>query len=1194
MKKRYKIPLIFFCIIFFLFLTLYLLVTQTKFLETQVARYLSSLTDKDTPIQIKIGKIRVFIWGEVIVEDLKVEYVEKGLEYTFLRLERLKLSFNLLDLLQRRWNFSAVELYYPKIQIKQAQDGRFLIPSLKKSKVTSEGNSDFSISFILLKDGSFDWFGVQKSFHLDSISLNLSLNKDKEGINLNLLNGSFFARAEGVLRLKKISGKARIKSGEFSLEKVKLQTTDSRLELKKGNFILKPFSFSLNLKGAPLFLADIKKISGIDLNGKLSLEGGLEGNLKRVKGDFVLDGDFFGKELSGLKANFLYEKRKFTFYSLQGKAFRSMVQLKGELNLGEKPESYLLKGKVKSLDLANIVSTPLHSDLSGSLDMRGEGFKEKDFQLNFGLELEPGKFDRYSFSKALGNLSVSIDEVKFDKDFQLWYKNTEVIGEGRIGYNDSLNLKGKAIFKDLSDFEGQTFVKEIAGRGTFQFTASGLLSDFALEGRFESDSIWGYKLFSSDLKAALKLEKFISKRGGVIQLLLLNGTAWGIPYDSLSSEILLEGDSIRIDTTRMSNNSLSLILTAKLDISRYPQNLTFDKINLNYRGNKIESVMPLRMEIDKEEVRFTQNSFKVDGGDFYLSGKVDYQERMDLKLDLKGIQVLAWERFLFPARRIEGKLDATLKLKGEFKSPEINLYTEIRDFNYENVDLGFLTGSTSYKDKKLFLDKVSLLHPDGDYTLSGFIPFDLSFYPVSERLLDQPQNMVFKGEGNRFSLIHLFIPEIEYLQGLFKGEVIITGTPIYPKFEGNLELSSGTLKLAPLKNPITQVQGRLRMENENLFMDEVRGFSSQEKITQDNLLKKIWHFFFPKKKKIKGEVFLYGNINLGNIKRFKYDLTLVGSDFPLSYQYADLVSTADFNLEISGLSPPLISGEIFFTHLAFRDPFSSLIQAKAGPPAPNENLWDLKLGLSGDNNLWVLNQDMQAEFKGGILLSRKKGDLRLLGNLETLRGKDFIYGTTFKIENGNFLFDNIQKVDPKLDFLVSTSLNGSTYSTKDSVIQKEQEIKLTITGTLSSPEIKPASSSPYSKEEVAELLAFHQRFSTAEAESGGGSLFQYRLAGSLGEAYANRFLENLATRSIGVETFEIRPLEPGKFSLWESEVTVGKYISSKIYFRYTRRLSESTGQEAGVEYRLSKRFYLEGYRDKQGFFHLGLNLYWEY
>jgi autotransporter translocation and assembly factor TamB len=1188
MKKRYKIPLIFLCIVLSLILVVYLLITQTRFLETEVARYLSTLADRTTPVKIKIGKIRSFLWGEVIVENLQVEYAEKGYEYTLLDLKRLELDFSLADLLRRKWDFKGVRLYQPKIQIKQAQDGRLLIPFLKKGKGTSTGVPNFSFPFVLFKDGKIDWFSVKKNLELDSMNFTLSLSNDKEGINLNLIDGKLLARIEKTLELKRIRGKAKIKSSRLTLENVKLETADSKLELLSGTLDLKPLSFSINLKGDPFYLADIKRISGIGLDGKLNFEGNLVGNLKRIKGNLVLNGDMFKEELSGLKINFLFEKKKFTFYSIQGKAFRSPVLLKGELNLGEKPESYTLEGKVKNLDLANIVATSLHSDLSGNLNMQGKGLEEKSFLLNFNLELEPGKFDRYTFSKAAGNLTVSLNEVQFGKDFQLWYKNTEITGEGRVGFNDSLNLQGKAIFRDLSNFNGQTFVQEMGGRGEFQFKARGPVTDFSLEGRFESDSIWGYKLFSSDLKSDVKIDKFISRKGGIIRSLLLNGTAWSVPYDSLTSAIFLEGDSIRIDTTRMMNNFLSLVFFGNLDISKFPQNLTLEQINLDYRGNKIESQIPAKIELDKEEVRFTQDSFTVNGGSFNVSGKMDYEERMDLKVDLNNISVLAWERFLLPERRIEGKADASLQIRGDFKNPELALDIQITDCDYEGVVLGNLTGNLSYKDKLLKMESLSLVSPDGSYSLAGTLPLDLSFYPVPERVLNQPQNMIFKGEGNRFSLVHLFIPDVEYLQGLFKGEVNLTGTPLHPELRGNLELSQGILKLVPLQNPITEMIARIRMENENLFFDEVRGFASQEETTE-NLLKKIWHSVFPKEK-VKGEIFLYGNINLGDIKEPKYDLTLVGRNLPLSYEYADLTATTDFNLEVAGALPPTVSGNIYFTQLAFKDPFTSLMQTKAGPSIPNENLWDLRLNLSGDNNLWVLNQDMQAEFKGEVILSQKSGELRLLGSMETIRGKDFIFGTTFNIEKGNFAFDNIEKIDPKLDFLVTTSLTGSVLTATDSITRAEQEVELAITGTLSAPEIEPAPGSPYSKEQIAELLAFHQNVSGA----GGGSLFQSRLVGSLGEAYANRFLGNLAARSIGVETFEIKPLEPGRFSLLESEVTVGKYISNKVYLRYTRRLSQSTGQEAGVEYRLGKRFYFEGYRDKLGLFHMGLNLYWEY
>ena len=97
-----------------------------------------------------------------------------------------------------------------------------------------------------------------------------------------------------------------------------------------------------------------------------------------------------------------------------------------------------------------------------------------------------------------------------------------------------------------------------------------------------------------------------------------------------------------------------------------------------------------------------------------------------------------------------------------------------------------------------------------------------------------------------------------------------------------------------------------------------------------------------------------------------------------------------------------------------------------------------------------------------------------------------------------------------------------------------------------------------------------------------------------GGAYSSRLLENIAGRSLGVETFEIVPTWSDKFRLTDAQITVGKYISDKVYLSYTRRLSQSSGQEAGVEYRLNKHLLLEGHRDKSGLFHLGLNLNWEY
>jgi autotransporter translocation and assembly factor TamB len=293
-----------------------------------------------------------------------------------------------------------------------------------------------------------------------------------------------------------------------------------------------------------------------------------------------------------------------------------------------------------------------------------------------------------------------------------------------------------------------------------------------------------------------------------------------------------------------------------------------------------------------------------------------------------------------------------------------------------------------------------------------------------------------------------------------------------------------------------------------------------------------------------------------------------------------------------------VTANISLSELFYREPFSSSSSGGfAYSPEVAQELWDWNLDVSVTNNCWIINDDVNLEFKGDVLVLRDAGQLMILGNMETIRGSYFLYGTKFTIEKGSFYFDNLHKIDPSIDFLVSTRLwGGSSASSGGSSLLSagsSNEIELAIGGTLSEPEVKPAPGSPYSSEDVIELLAFQRGLGSVDS-AGVGSLFQERVLKSLGGAYSSRLLENIAGRSLGVETFEIVPTWSDKFRLTDAEITIGKYISDKVYLRYTRRLSQSSGQEAGVEYRLNKHLLLEGHKDKLGLFHLGLNLNWEY
>jgi translocation and assembly module TamB len=645
----------------------------------------------------------------------------------------------------------------------------------------------------------------------------------------------------------------------------------------------------------------------------------------------------------------------------------------------------------------------------------------------------------------------------------------------------------------------------------------------------------------------------------------------------------VDGDWIKIDTTRLSGKDYDVNLWGELDASKIPQTLLLHQVVLDYRGNRLQTFSPTVVDVDTEKAVIRKFILSGETGEVGLSGTVDFEERMSLSVDISGLEITPWAVLLTP-ELIEGKLSAQVDIEGDFQNPQIQMKGQIRALKFKSMELGDLSTDLVYKDKKLEVKNLDVLGTDWEYHLTGYLPLDLSFYATEKRVLETPQSFKLQVKGKRLELIRWFIPDVEYLKGDFEGDLNITGSLFHPQLDGKVTVKDGSLKFIQLVNPVEQLTVEMRMQNENLILDRISGFierGGSESIS----FWKIWKIF-SKERKLKGEVNGFGTINLKDINNIDYDLYFSGNRVPANYEYADLSGVADFSVQITGKTLPLVSAQIMISELVYREPFSSSgSESSLSPAFPEEGLWDWDFDISIPNNCWIINNDVNLELKGDVKVVREGGELKILGNMETIRGKYFLYGTTFNIESGTFTFDNIKEINPKIDFLVSSRLRGSAASSSGTTglmsTGATNEIKLAIKGTILEPEVETASGSPYSQEDVIELLAFQRGLSSVDS-AGVGSLFQERVLKSLGGAYSSRFLENIAGQSLGVETFEIVPT-------WSD-----KFVSDKIYFRYSRSLSQSSGQETGVEYRLSKNLLLEGSRDKQGLFHFGLNLNWEY
>jgi hypothetical protein len=1200
MKKRYKIPLALISFLLLACLIFWVILTQTHFLENQVNRSLRVFVETRYPIRVEVGDITGSFWSNLVIKDLTIDFTQGGQEYRMAYIPYLKVNYRLSNLWRKKWILDSLRIDRPKFTIARTEEGQLLLPLPKKGKgvISKTGLFNFKIGNLKIEEGYLEYLSESsQSRILRDLNFEASLSKDKEGTKIEVLQGEF-VYPQKELVMKDLKGSFLVKDDALFIQRLRVETGESKVELSGDVRDIKDPQFSFSVKANPINLEEIKKLSGVGLEGILEVEGTCKGNSKRFEGKATVDGTFFEREFDRLKLSYVYQNKKLSFPSLTGKIFGSPLNGTGELNFGRRPEEYRFKGKITNLDLNNIVFNSFHTDLTGDVFVKGRALSERDLILNMEVDLGKGRFDQYTFTAVKESLTVTSSYVTFHPGFQMDYRNTQVMLNGELQYEGEVNMDADINFSDLRDFEDQIFIKEMAGRGEAKVKISGKTSDFDVQGRFFSDSCYLYQLYSSDVKVEFEVANLLGARKGTFDLYFLNGFAWGIPYDILISKIQIDGDFAKIDSSLFVNEYMSLAFSGDLDFSQTPQALKLDEVLTHYGGNYMESSSPVEVSIDSLEVQINKAVFSCEEGKIEVSGKIDYEERMNLSLNFSEIDIASWINLL-TKKKIEGELSCQAKLSGNFAEPQVELDGKITQLKFEGMNLGQLKTSLSYKDRRLEFKQFDVTSPEGVYALSGLIPVDLSFSSVDKRFLEKPQRLNFKAKGERLDLIRLLIPEIEYLKGPFEGDLKISGDFLHPQFDGELNLKDGSLKFVQLSDPVNELVVEMKMENENLILDKVSGFMEHEEKERGNLLKKFWGIFSPTRK-IRGEINGFGTINIRDIDYPDYELYFVGEDVPINYEYADLSAVADLTVAITGKAPPLLYAEILFSQLYYREPFaSSATGTSFTPNSGEENLWDWNLDISAVNNCWVINDDVNLEFKGDVLVVRENGELRILGNLETIRGKYFLYGTRFKIEKGEFVFDNIEKIDPKIDFLVSTNLRGGTATSSKglSVLStgSTDQIELSIKGTISAPEVDTALGSSYSKEDIVELLAFQQGFAGVGTE-GVATLFQERVIKSLGGAYGSRFLENIAGKSLGVETFEIVPAWSEKFSLkdLDAEITVGKYVSDKIYLRYTSRLSQLSGQETGVEYRLNKHLLLEGRKDKLGLFHLGLNLNWEY
>ncbi|MCB5230507.1 MAG: translocation/assembly module TamB, partial [Candidatus Cloacimonetes bacterium] len=849
-----------------------------------------------------------------------------------------------------------------------------------------------------------------------------------------------------------------------------------------------------------------------------------------------------------------------------------------------------------------------------------------------GLSLK-GSFDNIDLS-----LIDPLRDINSDLNFNLIFQATDLnnIDNAEIVFSNStidgldlkeLELKAKYIAENI-DIE--TFKLNLEGN-TFETSGSyGQTNDLIYKLSLHNLSpIFDY--FLPELNLLPPTVELNGKVAGEIDNLITNGklnitdikyediTAQGLSIDyDLSLQdwaINTVSANVVVDSTTLNSIAIDKIgVNGKLAEDTVQLTIRVDQDTDNYGtlSSTIDLkddivVYPLELDINVGELHFTLedgdikygtnkleiNSFVLTDGSQVLSllGFVSPNEEIGMELNISNLDLTTPSLFIDNYPITEGALNLDLNASGLFDTPNIKLDIELNNVGLADLDdIELKTNLLYNSEAKLAEASLSFSYHDEEYLNSSlYLPADLS---LSEGFqIDSSENAKLELSIKEIDLSNFkeLIPDIQSLKGLLAANITVEdkGTDLSPK--GELSLENAAFGIKELGIIYDDVSLHLKLDENNLYLTDLKVKSDKGKLSLD------------------GQLTHNGSFDLE--KMTNLSLKVKADDFPvISTEAIDII--IDTDIEVSNtLSNPVAkgvvtipSGKIDVDKLMANSHHSTnfdkplLVAAReteeddtadeefALPlfdPASNIKA---EVTLSIPKNFWIRSSDMNIELGGSIDVLINDGNIRLFGNVNTLRGFYIFYGKRFDLINGVITFSGGELLNPNLNVETVYKFRGAN--------SRNNSLSLLVSGDLEDVEITFLLNGEQIEEgDAISYILFGRSFDELSQNEQGEVSSQSAIISNF---FANKVAEQVA--SVVGDRLQLDLL---KFSSDTTKsqfgIEVGKYLTDDLFISYKRDFSfsdskEPVYEEIIVEYELIKNLFLQAIKgDSKA---SGLDLIW--
>ena len=519
------------------------------------------------------------------------------------------------------------------------------------------------------------------------------------------------------------------------------------------------------------------------------------------------------------------------------------------------------------------------------------------------------------------------------------------------------------------------------------------------------------------------------------------------------------------------------------------------------------------------------------------------------KLTLSGVNVANAIALFSPGSvKATSVISGTITVNGPAAKPELMAGTarfDNFDVTVQGVELKEVEPiRASLANGVISVDSLHITAPDTDLRAGG-----------TARVFGDPNpqggvlNVNANGSVN-LAILHTFDPDL-----ITSGKVVfktgIQGRLKEPSLTGNLQFANANLALDGIPNGLSNLNGSMVFNQNQLELHNLVGSSGGGKITLGGAISYQKGLFADLSAKIDTvRVRLYG-----------------------------LSTTANATLRVQGGPKSLLlSGDMLITRFGVGPNVDFAAFAGAGglatPPDPNALSSRVRMDIHVVSAPQLDFQNSYAKLAGTVDLSVRGtvAQPSVLGSIRITDGSATFAGTKYQLDRGTVFFSNPVRIDPTVDLDVSTRVEN-------------YDITVGLHGNATNLKPTYRSSPPLTEADIFNLLALGRtqeeaQLNTQQQEAAGTDPTTSALLGGA----LNATVSNRVSKLFGAGSVKIDPAFVGTLGNSTARITVQEPLSKQLTLVFATNVNQSAQELIQIQYHINDNTSLVATRDESGVF----------